>query len=148
MFGMLVVVGLLAGADVYVQTRAQSLSMLAEGELRRIAGDVLEWDRISATIDNALALQGTVTLDGVRGFPLARRLPPVQARRARIHLRSGYPEKFVLEEDRGVDSRHLPGSLAAADDHGAGGHLRDPALRHLRGRPAAEGRHRRPLPYP
>jgi hypothetical protein len=107
LFGMLVVVGLLAGADLYVLTRAQSLSMLAEGELRRIAGDVLEWDRISATIDNALALQGTVTLDGVRGFPLARRLPPVQARRARIHLRSGYPEKFVLEEVRGVISDEL-----------------------------------------
>jgi len=30
LFGMLVVVGLLAGADVYVLTRAQSLSMLAE----------------------------------------------------------------------------------------------------------------------
>jgi hypothetical protein len=104
---MLLVVGLLAGADVYVLTRAQSLSMLAEGELRRIAGDKLEWDRISATIDNAVALQGTVTLDGVRGFPLARRLPPVQARRARIHLRSGYPEKFVLEEVRAVISDEL-----------------------------------------
>src|SRR5215831_8575477 len=107
MFGILSVVGLLASADVYVLTRAQSLSMLAEGELRRIAGDVLEWDRISATIDNVVALQGTVTLDGVRGFPLARRLPPVQARQARIHLRSGYPEKFVLENVQGVISDEL-----------------------------------------
>jgi len=107
MFGMFLIVGSLAGLDVYVLTRAQSLSMLAEGELRRIAGDVLEWDQISATIDNAVALQGTVTLEGVRGFPLARRLPPVQARRARIHLRSGYPEKFVLEEVQGVISDEL-----------------------------------------
>ena len=81
--------------------------MLAEGELRRIAGDVLEWDRISATIDNIVALQGTVTLDGVRGFPLARRLPPVQAKRARIHVRSGYPERFELEEVHGVISDEL-----------------------------------------
>src|SRR5262245_20801152 len=107
MFGMFMIVGALAGLDVYVLTRAKSLSMLAEAELRRIAGDVLEWDRISATIDDAVALQGTVTLDGVRGFPLARRLPPVQARRARIHLRSGYPEKFVLDDVQGVLSDEL-----------------------------------------
>lgn len=107
LFGMFAIAAGLAGADVYVLTRAQSLSMLAEGELRRIAGDVLEWDRISATIDNAVALQGTVTLDGVRGFPLARRLPPVQARQARIHLRSGYPEKFVLDDVQGVISDEL-----------------------------------------
>ena len=107
MFGIFLIVAALAGLDVYVLTRAQSLSMLAEGELRRIAGDVLEWDRISATIDNAVALQGTVTLDGVRGFPLARRLPPVQARQARIHLRSGYPEKFVLENVQGIISDEL-----------------------------------------
>lgn len=106
-FGMFLIAACLAGADVYVLTRAKSLSMLAEAELRRIAGDVLEWDRISATIDNAVALQGTVTLDGVRGFPLARRLPPVQARRARIHLRSGYPEKFVLDDVQGVLSDEL-----------------------------------------
>jgi hypothetical protein len=114
MFGMFLIVGALTGLDVYVLTRAQSLSMLAEGELRRIAGDVLEWDRISATIDNAVALQGTVTLDGVRGFPLARRLPPVQARRARIHLRSGYPEKFVLEEVQGIISDELFDELWAS----------------------------------
>lgn len=107
LFGMFLIVAALAGVDVYILTRAQSLSMLAEAELRRIAGDVLEWDRISATIDNAVALQGTVTLDGVRGFPLARRLPPVQAKHARIHLRSGYPEKFVLEDVRGVISDAL-----------------------------------------
>src|SRR5438067_7146404 len=107
MFGMVCVVAALAGVDVYVLTRAQSLSMLAESELRRIAGDLLAWDRISATIDNVVALQGTVTLDGLRGFPLARRLPPVQARRARIHLRSGYPERFALEEVHGVISDEL-----------------------------------------
>src|SRR6185295_13625815 len=115
MFGMFLIVGALAGLDVYVLTRAQSLSMLAEGELRRIAGDVLEWDQISATIDNAVALQGTVTLDGVRGFPLARRLPPVQARRTRIHLRSGYPEKFVLEDVQGVISDELYDELVGKE---------------------------------
>src|SRR6185436_12887034 len=107
MFGMLAVVAGLAGVDVYVLTRAESLSMLAEGELRKLAGDVLEWDRISATIDDAVTLQGTVKLEGVRGFPLARRLPPVQAKEARIHLRSGYPERFVLKGVRGVISDEL-----------------------------------------
>jgi len=106
-FGMFLVFAGLAGVDVYLLTRAESLSMLAEGELRKISGDVLEWDRIDATIDNAIALQGTVTLEGVRGFPLARRLPPVQAKRAQIHLRSGYPERFVLEGVRGVISDEL-----------------------------------------
>src|SRR5258706_11255945 len=107
LFGMFLVVAALAGVDVYILTRAQSLSMLAESELRRIAGDLLAWDRISATIDKAVALQGTVTLEGVRGFPLARRLPPVQAKRAQIHLRSGYPERFVLEDIQGVLSDDL-----------------------------------------
>ena len=107
LFGMALIVAILAGADLYVLTRADSLSMLAAGELRKIAGDALEWDSISATIDKAVALQGTVTLEGVRGFPLARRLPPVQAKRARIHLRSGFPERFVLEEVRGVLSDEL-----------------------------------------
>ena len=32
MFGMFLIVGALAGLDVYVLTRAQSLSMLAEGD--------------------------------------------------------------------------------------------------------------------
>lgn len=113
--GILTIVGCLAAADLYVLTRAKSLSMLAEGELRRIAGDVLEWDRISATIDNALALQGTVTLYGVRGFPLARRLPPVRAKRAQIHLRSGYPEKFALEQVQGVISDELFDELVGKD---------------------------------
>ncbi|HEV3026508.1 MAG TPA: hypothetical protein VG457_02990, partial [Planctomycetota bacterium] len=103
-FAMFLIVAGLAGLDVYVLTRAESLSMLAEGELRKIAGNVLEWDRIFATIDNAVALQGTVTLEGVRGFPLARRLPPVKAKRAQIHLRSGFPERVVLQEVRGVIS--------------------------------------------
>jgi hypothetical protein len=106
-FGIVLILACLAGVDVYILTRAKSLSMLAEAELRRIAGDVLEWDRISATIDNAVALQGTVTLDGVRGFPLARRLPPVRARRAQILIRSGYPEKFVLDDVQGVLSDEL-----------------------------------------
>ena len=44
-FGIFLIVAGLAGLDVYVLTRAESLSMLAEGELRKIAGDVLEWDR-------------------------------------------------------------------------------------------------------
>lgn len=107
LLGMFVITASLAGADLYILTRAQSLSMLAEGELRRIAGDMLEWDRLSAAIDNALALQGTVTLEGVRGFPLARRLQPVKAKRAQIHLRSGYPERFTLEEVHGVISDEL-----------------------------------------
>jgi hypothetical protein len=107
LFGMFLIIAGLAGLDVYILTRAESLSMLAEAELRRVAGDVLQWDRISATIDNAVALQGTVTIEGVRGFPIARRLPPVEAKRVRIHLRSGYPEKFVLEEVRGVLSDEL-----------------------------------------
>lgn len=106
-FGMFLIVSGLAGLDLYILTRAESLSMLAEAELRKVAGDVLQWDRISATIDKAVALQGTVTLEGVRGFPIARRLPPVQAKRVSIHLRSGYPEKFVLEEVRGVVSDEL-----------------------------------------
>ena len=106
-FGIVLIIACLAGVDVYILTRAKSLSMLAEAELRRIAGDVLEWDRISATIDNAVALQGTVTLEGVRGFPLARRLTPVRARRAQILLRSGYPEKFVLDDVQGVLSDEL-----------------------------------------
>ncbi|HLY10649.1 MAG TPA: AsmA-like C-terminal region-containing protein [Planctomycetota bacterium] len=107
LFAMFLIVAGLAGLDVYVLTRAESLSMLAEGELRKIAGDVLEWDHIGASIENAVALQGTVTLQGVRGFPLARRLPPVQARRVAIHLRSGFPERFVLEDIRGVISDEL-----------------------------------------
>src|SRR5579862_5852323 len=106
-FGIFLIVAGLAGLDVYVLTRAESLSMLAEGELRKIAGDVLEWDRIDATIDNAVALQGTVTLEGVRGFPLARRLPPMKAKRAQIHLRSGFPERIVLEGVHGVISDEL-----------------------------------------
>jgi hypothetical protein len=81
--------------------------MLASNELRKIAGDALEWDHISATIDKAVALQGTVTLEGVRGFPLARRLPPVELKSARIYLRGGYPERFVLEGVHGVISDEL-----------------------------------------
>src|SRR6185295_15299988 len=123
-------------------------------------GDVLEWDQISATIDNAVALQGTVTLDGVRGFPLARRLPPVQARRARIHLRSGYREvrpgggpghhlgralrRTGGQGDREVDPRRLSRSGEAAVGRGPWRAVRVPPVGDLRGRPAAERRDRRP----
>jgi hypothetical protein len=114
-FGMFLVVAALAAADVYILTRSESLAMLAEGELRKIAGDVLEWDRLTAAIDRALALQGTVTLEGVRGFPLARRLPPVQAKRLQIHLRSGVPERFTLEGVFGVLSDQLFDELAGKE---------------------------------
>ncbi|HZE98667.1 MAG TPA: hypothetical protein VE981_16690 [Planctomycetota bacterium] len=106
-FGMFLILAGLAGLDVYVLTRAESLSMLAEAELRRVAGEVLLWDRIHADIDNAVALQGTVTLEGVRGFPLARRLPPVEAKSVRIHLRNGTVERLVLEGVHGVISDEL-----------------------------------------
>src|SRR5436190_6321149 len=106
-FFMFLILAGLAALDVYVLTRAESLAMLAEGELRKLAGENLQWDRLRAEIDNAVALQGTVTLEGVRGFPLSRRLPAVEAKRARIHLRSGYPERFVLEDVRGVISDEL-----------------------------------------
>jgi hypothetical protein len=114
-FGMALVVAGLAGLDVYVLTRAESLAMLAEGEMRKIAGDVLEWDHLRAAIENAVALQGTVTLEGVRGFPIARRLPPVKARRASIHLRSGFPERFELDDIRGVISDELFDELTGKD---------------------------------
>jgi hypothetical protein len=114
-FAMFLIVAGLAGLDVYVLTRAESLAMLAEGELRKIAGDVLEWDRLSASIENAVALQGTVTLEGVRGFPIARRLPPVKAKRVGIYLRSGYPERFELEDIRGVISDELFDELTGKD---------------------------------
>lgn len=114
-FGILLIIAGLASLDVYILTRAESLAMLAERALRTIAGDALEWDRLTATIDNAVALQGTVTLEGVRGFPLARRLPPVQAKRVRIRLRSGYPEHFELEDVHGVLSDQLFDELAGKE---------------------------------
>ncbi len=114
-FGMFLIVAALAAADVYILTRSESLAMLAEAELRKIAGDVLEWDRLTAAIDKPMALQGTVTLEGVRGFPLARRLPPVEAKRLQIHLRSGYPERFTLEGVRGVLSDQLFDELAGKE---------------------------------
>ena len=115
LFGMFLIIAGLASVDVYILTRAESLAMLAEGALRQIAGDALEWGRLSAAIDNAVALQGTVTLEDVRGFPLARRLPPVEAKKLQIHLRSGYPERFLFEGVRGVLSDDLFDELAGKE---------------------------------